>query len=217
MRLVRPLTVTGFLGTTTLLCGCPNPNAYTVPRTLDPGGVQFTVAPRYTDSASRAPRLPRATAPPRRRPSRAPCRRSRRSACASGSLTGSSSARACPTSTPSRRRQDPDAAWELDLAIDPGVQFIYLTTSSTDSRGNSVSASSGITYLHLPLLVGWNLSDSATLVASPGVVYTIATATLNVSNDAQQAGTASGFMGRLGFGVDIRTGKHFALHPRSRS
>ena len=28
-----------------LLCGCPNPNTYTTPRTLDPGKWQLTVAP----------------------------------------------------------------------------------------------------------------------------------------------------------------------------
>jgi hypothetical protein len=50
-------------------------------------------------------------------------------------------------------------------------------------------------------------------VAAPGIVYSLATSTVSTSNSAQQGATASGIMGRLSVGVDIRVTKRIALHP----
>jgi hypothetical protein len=214
MQRVLPLRITASLGTAILLCGCPNPNTYTVPRTLDPGAVQFTVAPEaygfsFKHTTPAAGMTPAQTT------------------TVSGALptlptlglrVGLADGFDLGARLPNLDSFAGDVKIQMlrgpaDLAIDPGIQFIYLASSTTDSHGNSVSESAGVAYLHLPLLVGWNVSDSVTLVASPGIVYTIATASVSVSNNAQQAGTATGFMGRIGLGADFRTSKHFALHP----
>jgi hypothetical protein len=95
---------------------------------------------------------------------------------------------------------------QLDLAVDPGLQGFYFSAGD---------ASLGVLYLHVPLLVGLNLSKAVSLVASPGFAYAIATTTLddgNGNNTQQVAGT-SGIMGRLGLGVNVRLSKKFSIQP----
>jgi hypothetical protein len=215
MRQVLPLGIAASLGAAMLLCGCPNPNTYTVPRTLDPGALQVTVAPEAYGYSFKQTTPATSTTPAR-------------TTTLSGALptlptlgvrVGLAEGFDVGGRLPNLDSFAGDVKIQMlrgpaDLAIDPGIQFSYVTSSATDSRGNAVSETAGVAYLHLPFLVGWNLSDSVTLVASPGVAYTIATGSVTFSdNNAQQAGTATGFMGRIGLGADFRTSKHFALHP----
>jgi len=95
----------------------------------------------------------------------------------------------------------------VDVAIDPGAQLLHLFVQGS-------SQTEFVLELYGPVLVGINLSPTVTLVASPGVGYALATSRLaSSSSNAEIAAGAGGFTGRIGFGVDIRTGEHFALHP----
>jgi len=196
-------------GATLFLCGCPNPNTYTAPRTLDPGGFQFSVAPElygFSVKTSTATIDPVTNAP------------------TTQSSTASFFTPTLPTvgvrygvvnnfEIGARLPNLDSVAFDgkvqfvrggVDLAIDPGAQAFFVGTSD---------GSAGVFYLHLPLMVGVNLSEKVTLVLAPGIVYTVATATVVTSNSAQQGATATGVMARLSAGVDIRVTKRIALHP----
>jgi hypothetical protein len=181
-----------------LLCGCPNPNTYTVARTLDPGEMQAILSPelfgyQYKSSGGSAagvtPTLPSFGV--------------RYGLSDRVELGGRLSSLGSPVA---------DAKIQLvrgvvDVAVDPGAQFLFLFTSGSN-------ATETLLELYGPLLVGINVSPSVTLVASPGVGYGLATARLtSSSSNAEIAAGAAGFSGRLGFGVDVRTSEQFALHP----
>jgi hypothetical protein len=191
-----------------LLCGCPNPNLYTTPRTLDPGTVQWQLAPEVIGVSYNT-----TTA----------------STNASGAATTqNTTASAVLPMVPSFgarvgmvdgfdmgfRLQNLDSLavdgkirllkGSFDIAVDPGVQGFY-------ASANNVGF--GIFYLHLPVLLGLNVSKNVSIVASPGIIYDIATASVNNGSGVSGAATATGLWGRLGLGVDIRTSKKLAIHP----
>jgi len=191
-----------------VLSGCPNPNMYTTPRTLDPGRVEWQVAPEVigvnynvktagtdangnpttvqTNVSGVLPMVPSFGA---------------RIGVAEGLDVGV-------------RLQNLDSLaadlkirllkGRFDIAVDPGIQGFYASANST---------SFGVFYLHAPVLLGLNFSDRFTLVVSPGFVYSVTTATVNDGSGVQGASTASGPMGRLGVGFDFRITEKFAIHP----
>jgi hypothetical protein len=82
----------------------------------------------------------------------------------------------------------------LDLAIDPMLQVSY-------HPGAWGSRQQVPLYGHLPLLVDLNLSSTVTLVLSPGGMFALAESDI------------SGPYARLGVGLNVRTGKRFAVQP----
>src|SRR5579872_1640676 len=213
MRLNRPLSIVAAGGAAAVLCGCPNPNTYTVPRTLDPGKVQVSLAPeaygfsfkstttsttgpsQTTTVSGLVPMVPSVGV---------------RVGVADGFELGGRLPNLDTVALDGKVRL---LKGPLDLAIDPGLQLLYLTASTTDSSGNSTSTALGVFYFHLPILLGWNVSDAVTLVLSPGAVYTVATGSSTITNDAEAAGTSTGIMARVGVGVDFRVSKKLAIHP----
>ena len=219
MRLYRLMRVVTLLAAGCLLSGCPNPNLYTTPRTLNPGDFQVQVAAEgiganfnsttttpnangtgtttQTSSASfLLPMIPTVGV---------------RYGVAEGFEFGARVANFDTIAADGKIRL---LKGTLDLALDPGLQFIYLgSISSSDSQGNSTSASVGVIYFHVPLLVGFNVSPTVSLVASPGFVYAVTTANVSSSNQTQEATLSSGILGRLGFGVNIRTSKRLSIQP----
>lgn len=88
----------------------------------------------------------------------------------------------------------------FDLAIDPMVQWAGLVVDTT--------------HYHLPLLLGINLSDSFSIVATPGIMY--ATSNLNQDEDfaeIEQLMGTTGLSARFGIGFDARVSPKFAVHP----
>jgi hypothetical protein len=87
----------------------------------------------------------------------------------------------------------------FDMAIDPMVQWAFAVDS---------------THFHVPLLLGVNLSDSFSIVATPGIMY--ATSSLDneegLSEIKQLMGT-TGLSVRFGLGFDARVSQKFAIHP----
>jgi hypothetical protein len=217
MRRQAPLVnATGLAGC--LLCllasGCFNPNTYTTPRTLNPGDIQFQVAPELyggtitetvprpgvgnaVDTTSVSFLLP--TLP------------------SFGIRYGLSDGFELGARLPNLTSLAADLKIRLlkstvDLAIDPGAQVFYYSVGAGSANNSTVSETTFVSIFHAPLLLGVNLSDSFSIVLSPGVAYALVTGTIN-SGDAYQQAASSGFMLRGGLGVDVRFSKKFALHP----
>jgi hypothetical protein len=201
----RLLGIVPCAGALALLTGCPNPNLYTTPRTLNPGDVQVQVVPEVigvgynqttttttgqttTQSASAvAPMVPTAGV---------------RVGVADGFDFG---ARLTNLSTLSLDGKIRLIKGTVDLAVDPGLQGVYYAANGDTA---------GIVYLHVPLLLGFNLSENTTIVLVPGFVYSAATATVSNGNGGVSGvSSATGVMGRLGLGLDVRVSKRFAIHP----
>jgi hypothetical protein len=201
----RLLGIIPCAGVLLLLTGCPNPNLYTTPRTLNPGDVQVQVVPEvigvgYNQTTTTAtgqtttqgtsavlPMVPTAGV---------------RVGVADGFDFG---ARLTNLSTLSLDGKIRLIKGSVDLAVDPGLQGVYYSFNNETA---------GIIYFHVPLLVGFNLSENSTIVLVPGFVYAAATATVNNSNGGVNGvSSATGAMGRLGLGLDVRVSKKFAIHP----
>ena len=210
---VRGWGLAGACGALFLLTGCPNPNLYTTPRTLEPGKLQWNLAAEgigasYTQTVTTG-------------------------VAANGTTTTATQTQSFGSPmVPSfgirygiidglelgAHLQNMDSLeadlkvrllkGTLDLAVDPGVQGFYYSFSV-----NNETTSLAVTYLHLPLLVGVNLNRSISLVASPGFAYAAASASASDAGGVSGAAGTSGPIGRLGVGIDFRIGQHFALHP----
>jgi hypothetical protein len=188
MRLVRAAT---FIGAAVLLCGCPNPNTYQTPRTIDPGTVQVNIAAEgigasYSGTSVWAPMLPSVGV---------------RVGVVDGLDLGFREQNFDSLGADAKIRL---LKGTFDLALDPGLQAFY---------ANINNEGLGVFYFHLPVLLGFNVSRNVSIVASPGVVYDFLTANNVNGSGVTGSATASGFLGRLGLGVDIRVSKKVAIHP----
>lgn len=195
------------------LLGCPNPDLYTTPRTLDPGKVQMQVALEGIGASWSTTQTNTTT--------NAAGQQTTSTQQVSESFTvpmvptvgvrvGVADGLDIGARIPNLDSLAVDAKVRLlkgtlDLAVDPGIQGFYF---SVDNAGL------GVVYLHLPLLVGFNVSKSVSLVASPGIAYAIATTSVSDSDgNQQQVEGASGVLGRLGLGVNFRVSNSFSLQP----
>jgi hypothetical protein len=88
----------------------------------------------------------------------------------------------------------------FDLAIDPGLQGMYLAIG--DAGGSLV-------YFNLPVVLGFNLSQNFSLIATPGIAYVLGIGYSATSSDYN----SDGFAGRLGLGANIRVSHSFAIQP----
>ena len=205
MRLYLPL----FAGAAMLLCGCPNPNTYTVPRTLDPGKLQVQVAPEVIGVSVNTPTTTT----------------NNMGQVVNGTTTETGFLPMVPSAGirygivqnfdfGARLMNFDSLAVDgkvqlvrstFDLALDPGLQAFY--------AGNVGGTSFGIFYFHMPVLLGFNLSEAVTLVLAPGATFVVATGSATNATGVSAASTATGFLGRLGVGADFRVARNFALHP----
>jgi hypothetical protein len=190
------------------LSGCPNPNMYTTPRTLDPGKVQWQVAPEVIGVSYKATTT---------------------TSDANGNpVASTTNVTAVLPMIPSfgvrvglvegldlgvRLQNFDSLAADLkirllrgrfDVAIDPGLQGFYESLNGTGV---------GVVYLHAPVLLAYNFSEKASLVLSPGFVYSLVTATVNDASGVTGSASASGAYGRLGLGFDFRVIPALAIHP----
>lgn len=97
---------------------------------------------------------------------------------------------------------------KFDLAVDPGLQWFGVTINESTSN---------VFYLHLPVLLGLNLTPDFSVVATPGLLYSVAAGSVEGGNtDGSDAVFQSdGLAARLGLGFDIRISPSFALHPEA--
>lgn len=99
------------------------------------------------------------------------------------------------------------AKGDFEAAIAPAVSYISVTVSD---NGNNDTLR--VAYLHLPLLLGYKLTDSFELAFGPKVLYAIATGTAS-SSTSQSSATSSGFMAGGFASIQLRLGKAFWLAP----
>lgn len=192
-----------------LLCGCPNPNTYTTPRTLDPGKWQFTVAAEalgfsyngYTATSNGtstsvggasgfSPMIPSFIG---------------RVGLADGFDLGIHASNLDSLGLDGKIRL---LKGTFDLALDPGLQGYYYSFGS--GPGNE---SIGVVYLHAPVMLGLNLSQDVSLVVTPGIVYGLATSSVASSTTIQNASGSTGIIARGSVGLDLRVNPKLALHP----
>jgi hypothetical protein len=203
------LSGVGLLGLSTLLLtGCPNPQTYGTPRTTPPGTVTHTIAaetmtvsgtdktfgtdPTTGQDLARDERVSVTFPVP-------PTYQLRIGLAESVDLgikvANMSSLGADVKVNPLRG--------SFDFAIAPGVQWFRLSLGSE---------SLDVTYLHLPLMFGVNLSTDTSLVFTPGVVY-VAAGDLGDADGRDAIVQSSGLGARLGVGFEYRVSPRFALHP----
>ncbi len=183
-----------------LLSGCPNPNTYGTPRTVPTGkfnhviaaeGVSLTYGRTTSDSAT----LPMA-----------PSYHLRYGLADDADLG---------FKVLNLDSIGADVKWNferseyVDFAVNPGIQGAYFST------GGQPSSDVWLFYLHLPLLIGFNIGHDLTIVATPGVTY-LATETVtdpSASTQEQAIGAGSALLGRLGLGLNVRLADNFAMQP----
>jgi len=200
----------GYLAATTALfatTGCPNPNTYGTPRTVPAGQVSHSIAAEaigaHRDGVGvDLPTLPTYTM---------------RIGATEGLDIGLRVANLTTLGA--------DVKWNFlkgstfEMAVAPGAQvFYYSLGSSSSSNGASATSSITGTYLHLPLLMGINVSQRVTLVPSVGIMYgavngSSSATTSDGSSDSVKGSANTGVIGRFGFGADFRLSPKFALHP----
>jgi hypothetical protein len=194
------------LGLVLALSGCPNPNTYTTPRTLDPGTVQWQVAaegigvdykvsngstdskgnPVKTDVLAGLPTIPTFGV---------------RFGAAEGLEIGLRLPNGEPFAADTKIRL---LKGPFDVALDPGTQ-LYMGSAN----GNAFA----VVYVHAPVLLGFNFSQNVSFVLSPGLAYANNAASNVVATGVAGASTAAGFMARLGVGFDFRVSRRFAVQP----
>ncbi|MBL8604306.1 MAG: hypothetical protein JNK72_20435 [Myxococcales bacterium] len=183
----------GFVGAALLLLGCPNPNLYTTPRTIQPGRFQQGVA--FETFSYQQRDGDRATLPA------LPTMMARYGISDQIDIGGRITA---------LTGFGLDLKWNflrsqtLDLAADPGFQVYPIGFSSGDSGG-----AVAVGYVNFPLVAGLNLGQHVTLLASAGFTWGFGSVT-----DGDRVGSfASGAIGRFGVGGNFRLSQSFALHP----
>jgi len=186
-----------------ILIGCANPNTYTTPRTIGSGRFQASVAGEawgsYIPASSR---------------DHTPATRSGPSLMAPTVTArlglGDSWEIAARVSNASSLGGDvkwnPFRSRVIDLAIDPAFQITEV--SAEDGSTETLS------FLHVPLLVGVNLSRRVSLVFTPGLSWGFVSGgqVLLRSGDGQ-VGTETSAIWRMGVGAEFRILSSLAFHP----
>jgi hypothetical protein len=205
------LGAVGLVVCSAALLGCPNPNTYGVPRTVPAGKVSHTVSLEAFNYSVDQPRpAPGGGVTTTREGGTLPM-------LPSYSLRiGAADRIDVGIQLKNLSTLGADLKWNFlktssfDMAIDPGFQFLYYSIG-----GGGSSTSVLLFYGHLPLLLGVNLGETATLVFSPGAVFVGGSTSQTTNNiDSRDAAfQATGVWGRFGVGVNIRASEKFAIHP----
>jgi hypothetical protein len=189
-----------------LLLGCPNPNTYTTPRTAGSGNISHSIAAEAwgfsipassttgtTTVSGTFPTLPTYTL---------------RIGLGDSFEIGARVANM--TSLGTDLKFNFLRSRTLDLAIDPAFQISQISVSDSSGTDSSIR----IAYLHVPLLIGLNLSRAVSLVFTPGITWGFASASVSSSSSGtDQASATTGAIARMGVGADFRVAPGFAIHP----
>lgn len=190
----------------TALAGCVNPNTYTVPRALPRGEAQFLVAPEVSGFGGTLPGsgdLTRVLPVP-------PTIGVRYGLSDDWDIGGRLSNLAAASAD---LKWNPLVSRSFDLALDPGLEFYVLSgigSSDVDSPSDETRA---VLMVNLPVLLGFNVSPSITLMPSLGLSYAVAREPPDAASDIELSQVPHGLFARAGLGIDFRLGASFALHP----
>lgn len=194
-------------GAAALLTGCPNPNTYGTPRTVESGKVSHSIALEWVGWRFEVRRVDQEGEPTDDEPLITqkgsfivPPTYMLRVGVVDRVDIGVRAAQA--TSLGADVKYNFHQSKVVDLALDPGVQWMYVGFS--------------VYHLHVPLLVGFNLSEHVSFVLTPGLMYGISTHSSgdeSVDRELDRLLTADGWYTRLGLGVNFRVSRSFAVHP----
>ena len=194
-RWTRPLVGLALVGAFT--SGCPSPSIYGTARTIPRGTVQHTLAAEVIGVGGNAsgviPSLPTYQV---------------RIGLADNVDLG---LRLGNLSMPGVDVKINFVRGAFDLSIVPGVQGIYAAFGGDGG---------GFLYANLPLVLGFNLSRSFSIIATPGIAYGAVFGTTSgcssssgCSSTSYSTYAGSGILPRLGLGFNIRINRTFALQP----
>jgi hypothetical protein len=191
LRWTRPLTGLALVGA--LTTGCPSPSIYGTARTIPRGTIQHTLAAEVIGAGVSGSTVVFPTAPTYQL----------RIGVADNVDLG---LRLGNLTMPGMDVKINLLRGAFDLAIDPGIQGMFIATSDEGV---------GFMYLNLPAVLGFNLSRNFSLIATPGFAYAVAFGSTRSSTSSTSATTynGSGFIPRLGIGANIRISNAFALQP----
>ncbi len=192
LRWTRPLTGLALVGA--LTTGCPSPSIYGTARTIPRGTIQHTLAAEVIGAGVSGSTVVFPTAPTYQL----------RIGVADNVDLG---LRLGNLTMPGMDVKINLLRGAFDLAIDPGIQGMFIATSDEGV---------GFMYLNLPAVLGFNLSRNFSLIATPGFAYAVAFGSTRSSSSSSTSATTyngSGFIPRLGLGANIRISNAFALQP----
>ncbi|WP_438019145.1 hypothetical protein WMF18_08795 [Sorangium sp. So ce315] len=190
-----------------LLCGCPNPNSYGTPRTVAPGKIAHSISLESygyigeTLDVDVDPNTGATTSTPRTTSGFAPTFPSYQLRAGLTDMLDIGAHLHNLTSFGVDLKVNP-VRGIFDLAVDPGLQYFFLTTND---------ASVHVVYLHAPVMLGVNPADWFSIVVTPGVTYALASG--DVVGDDEAASVGDGLLLRGGLGFQFRTSDSFAIHP----
>lgn len=192
------------------LCGCPNPNLYSTPRTVSPGRFAHTVALEgfgYSGDKQIADD-PNTSANEARTVRSTGYLPSLPSYLFRYGLLDSVDIGLHLHNVSSLGF---DIKWNplrgvFDLAVDPAFQ--YFTIAGTTNEKQNIMGH--VFYFHAPVLLGINPSEWFSIVLTPGISYGLKSGQL-VGEDT--ASTTLGAMFRGGLGFQFRIWENFAVHP----
>ena len=194
----------GFLVANSLvLLGCVNANTYSTPRTIGSGHFQGSVAAEvsgsYTPASSRD-LTPAMRSGPALTPPTVTVRLGLGDSFELGARVSNMS------SLGGDIKWNPFRSRAVDLAIDPAFQISEV--SAEDGTTETLS------FLHVPLLVGVNLSRKVSLVFTPGLSWGfVSGGKVLLRSGNGQVGTSTSAIWRFGLGADFRLMPGLALHP----
>lgn len=192
------------LGMASALMGCPNPNSYATPRTVDPGRVAHSVAIEGFGYANNVPGddpdTENVTETEHRVGGFLPTLPSYQIRIGVVDRFDIGVHVHNLSSLGADFKYNP-LKGVFDLAIDPGFQ--WFTISANDQSAH-------IFYFHAPLMMAVNPTEWFTIILTPGFTYGLFSGDL-VGDDADQTISGSLFRGSLGF--QFRIGDRFAIHP----
>ncbi|WP_437736097.1 hypothetical protein [Sorangium sp. So ce1335] len=190
-----------------LLCGCPNPNSYGTPRTVAPGKIAHSVSLESygyigeVQDLVEDPSTGETTTRPRKVSVFAPNLPSYQLRAGLTDMLDIGAHLHNLTSFGVDLKVNP-VRGVFDLAVDPGLQYFFLTASNSSAH---------VLYLHAPLMLGVNPVDWFSIVVTPGVTYGLASGNVVGSDEVVSVSDGLLFRGSLGF--QFRTSDSFAIHP----
>jgi hypothetical protein len=103
----------------------------------------------------------------------------------------------------------------LDLALDPGIDYVHLFRAGAFGPGTPTSRSFDFWRLRAPIVTGINVSSRVVVVLTTGFVYGLPASDLGVNGLGDQGRIVDGAAPLVGLGLNLRAGPSVAFHPES--
>lgn len=187
-------------------CGCVNPNTYATPRSLPKGAATLTVAPELSGYGGELrgnfgfgdvlPVLPTL-----------------------GIRYGLSDVVDVGARLANLTAASADVKWNFlrsptfDAAVAPGFQFYFVPNVGASDVSEYVSEDMPVPILHAPVLLGFNVAPTFSIIPSVGLSYGFAEIAPRGATAIEISQVITGPFGRVGLALHLRLSERFALHP----